>query len=133
MSMTCGVWFSQNGSYTYLPIHHMCIGTNQPEAEDSRQILGRVSVKSLLDMSLDGMEVWGVTEEVAVKPSGEQKKDGESRRRLDGEEEAAPPAASPAWGTLANYLSGNLNPSALISPVYTGTSLHYRYVSGSCQ
>lgn len=108
------------------------LGTaGSPPLQETRQILGRVSVASLLDMSLDGMEVWGTAvpdattpavgkEEDATLPQKEQEggvSETTSRAGAGGKDEE--------WAPLDRYHQGDLEAIALVSPVYTGVSLHY--------
>lgn len=99
--------------------------TGKPPAEVPSQILGRVPLRGLLDLSLDGMEVWStsVSSNVAIAPSDAATTT--SGAAVAAAEKEVGANQSSTWAPLAQYLQGDVAATTLVAPVFTGISLHY--------
>jgi len=107
-----------------------------------RQILGRVPVKGLLDLSLERMEVWGSSSSSSSSSSSNSDEATAAAAVaastppptvVEKDSSTSPPSPTEFWAPLSLYTNAtsspsspsSFHPSTLLSPIYTGISLHY--------
>jgi hypothetical protein len=100
------------------------VAPGTPPQQWQYETLARLPVASLVDLSFDGMEVW------AQRQPGRRGKSAPPSPVLTAPTNGSDPSApSPHWVPYRGFLRRSMAAAPLVFPVFSETSVHYRYVS----